>query len=240
MASGEAIFLMDLAGTIPATIIRKPVGKRGFAGLRLVATLLLLCLPYLVLLNRACAGAACVVLDPGHGGIDPGAVTVDGVYEKTINMKLAREVRRLLEVRGIEVCLMRSTDGTSPSLVERTIMANKMGADLFVSLHANSDIHPSCEGIELYYYPGSCQGEAVTVIMKQVIDDKGTLAPCRVKDSAYLVLARTAMPAVLVEAGYLSNTAEKKRLLDPSYRRELAQALAEGITVYLQRAVNYR
>jgi len=208
--------------------------------LRLVAALLLLCLTHLVPLDRACAGAACVVLDPGHGGIDPGAVTADGVYEKTINIKLAREVRRFLEAEGVEVFLTRSSDSTCPSLAERAIMANEVRADLFVSLHANSDIHPSCKGIELYHYPGSRQGETVTGIIKQVVAERETLACCRVKSSAYLVLEKTAMPAVLVEAGYLSNTAERKRLLDSSYRRELAQALAEGITIYLQRAVNYR
>lgn len=208
--------------------------------MRFLVALLLLCSQLFGPFDRVYADATCVVLDPGHGGLDPGAVAEDGIYEKTLNLRLARQVKNFLEAAGIEVVLTRSTDGACPALIERAVIANEKSADLFVSLHANSDLHPSCEGIELYYYPGSCQGEAIARITKRVIDDKGTLASCRVKPSSYLVLEKTAMPAVLVEAGYLSNATERMRLLDAFYRRQLAQAVAEGIIIHLHSTINYR
>lgn len=200
---------------------------------RLLVALLLSGSLQVAAVHPAHAGTPRVVLDPGHGGIDPGAVADDGVYEKTVNLALARRVRDFLEVAGVEVILTREADDYCPSLAERAALANNEAADLFVSLHANSDRHPSCKGIELFYYPGSREGSTIAGAVKRVIDNRSVLAQCRVKTSCYLVLKKTAMPALLVEAGYLSNAGERRRLLNPAYREELARAVAEGIITYL-------
>ncbi|MEW5761680.1 MAG: N-acetylmuramoyl-L-alanine amidase [Bacillota bacterium] len=200
---------------------------------QLLAALCVLLLHSLFPVAGAWARPPCVVLDPGHGGVDPGAVADGGVYEKTINLALARRIKTFLENDGITVILTRTGDDSYRTLTARAALANARRAHLFISLHANSD-HPSCHGIELYHYPGSLRGEAAARLLKEAIEAYGGLAPCRIKAARYLVLEKTAMPALLVEAGYLSNPYERRRLLDVSYRQELARAVAAGVTRYLE------
>lgn len=103
-----------------------------------------------------------VVLDPGHGGADPGAIGVGGLREKSVTLKLARALRARLEARGFEVVMTRNRDETR-SLEERTALAEGVGGDLFVSIHANASPRRSARGIETYYLDKSHERHTLRV-----------------------------------------------------------------------------
>lgn len=111
-------------------------------------------------------GVGTVVLDPGHGGKDPGAIGVSGIREKDITLDLARRLRPRLETRGFQVVLTRSTDRFL-SLEERTALAAGSGGDLFVSLHANASRRRSAHGLETYYLDTGNQRQSLRVAARE-------------------------------------------------------------------------
>lgn len=200
-----------------------------------------------------------IYLDPGHGGWDSGAA-FNGVYEKTLNLKVANKVKALLEAKGYNVAMTRYTDvsvsGTtnlSTELLARAAMANAAKADIFVSIHHNSAGYASTiTGIETFYYgyyPGyepqinqamhldpTRLANSVTLadeIQSSLI--RATGAKDRgIYDETFAVLRETAMPAVLLELGFMSNATELAKLATDSYQNVLAQAVANGIINYYQ------
>jgi N-acetylmuramoyl-L-alanine amidase len=212
-----------------------------------------------------------VVIDPGHGGRDPGAIGVGGAREKVITLKIAKTLGKKLVKRGFDVRYTRDDDRTI-SLEERTAIAEAARADLFVSIHANSAPRRSLHGIETYYLDKNHERHSLTVAARengitrdQVDDLQRTLARLRVSElSAYshrlanlvqtelvaglprryrvndlgvkkgpfYVLFLSDTPAILVEAGFITNRAEAKRLRDDAYIDALAGQMAEGVTRY--------
>lgn len=175
-----------------------------------------------------------VVLDPGHGGKDPGAISPLGFSEKSIVLPTTLDVARLLEAEGAEVVLTRTTDVFIP-LDERADIANRSQADLFVSIHADSARNAGARGFTVYVCPSASRR---TLAAAQAIHDRLAQA-CSdgrgIRQAGFRVLVRTTCPAVLVELGYLSNRAEASRLADAGYRRRLAEALAEAVAEFLRR-----
>jgi N-acetylmuramoyl-L-alanine amidase len=111
-------------------------------------------------------GVATVVIDPGHGGSDPGAIGVGGVREKEVTLAIARRLVPLLEARGFRAVLTRDRDRTL-SLEERTALAAGSGGDLFVSLHANASPRASARGIETYYLDTSNERQSLRVVARE-------------------------------------------------------------------------
>jgi N-acetylmuramoyl-L-alanine amidase len=172
-----------------------------------------------------------VVIDPGHGGKDPGATSVLGFYEKGINLSVALDVARLLEQRGLRVKMTR-TDDYYPELEERAAIANRLNADLFVSIHADSFPKSSRRGYTVYIAKAasSSSRKAARAIARSM---SGTgLNSFGVQTANYHVLTDTRGPAVLVEMGYLSNRREAALLRSSSFQDRLAQAIANGIIDY--------
>jgi N-acetylmuramoyl-L-alanine amidase len=172
-----------------------------------------------------------VVIDPGHGGKDPGATSVLGFYEKGINLSVALDVARLLEQRGLRVKMTR-TDDYYPELEERAAMANRLNADLFVSIHADSFPKSSRRGYTVYIAKAasSSSRRAARAIVRSM---SGTgLNSFGVQTANYHVLTGTRGPAVLVEMGYLTNRREAALLRSSSFQNRLAQAIADGIIDY--------
>lgn len=181
-----------------------------------------------------------IMLDPGHGGIDPGAV-FGNVYEKDINLAVALQLARLLRQDGAEVYLTRTDDSDYyPSsrctlqdkrqdLTIRAEMARQSGAGILVSLHVNKDHHPGSQGAETYYFPGSTEGqrlaEAIQIRLKEIQPDNRRQA----KAEDYFLLRTTPMPAVIVELGFISNSRERTLLLSAAWQKTLAEAICEGI-----------
>jgi N-acetylmuramoyl-L-alanine amidase len=175
-----------------------------------------------------------VVIDPGHGGKDPGATSVLGAHEKHIVLAVARQLADQLRRRDVDVVLTRSDDRFL-ELEDRAGVATEAKADLFVSLHADSAKNPSASGCAAYVSRSANRQSlaAAGAILKRVGSSGTTSRGIRRAD--YRVLVHAKCPAVLVEIGFLSNRTEATRLVNASYQRRQAEALARGIVDFLQR-----
>ena len=175
---------------------------------------------------------ATVILDPGHGGSDGGAVAVlDGteIAEKDIDTAVSEMVKVLLERQNIEVLLTRTED-VDMDLKERTRFANETGADLFVSLHCNtSEADSSVEGLECYYEVQGNKGKELADNIMNAAKASGNIKTRELRTEMMYVVRFTDMPAALVEMGFMSNPEELKKLCRSSYQQILADAIAEGI-----------
>ena len=191
-----------------------------------------------------------IVIDPGHGGSDSGAVGPTRYAEKTANLDIGLRIEKLLRRRGIPVVLTRSTDispntpprdltanGTinvSDDLQARVDIANRVRARAFVSIHNNSG-PSSARGSETYYWSSTSSAESrrlATLIQKELTAEIG-LANRGVKGARFYVLRRTNMPAALVEGAFISNPTEEALLKTPSFRQKIARAVFNGILKYL-------
>jgi N-acetylmuramoyl-L-alanine amidase len=174
-----------------------------------------------------------VVIDPGHGGKDPGAISIRGDREKVIVLDVARMVAENLIGHGVDARMTRSDDRFI-ELEERSALANRLRAELFVSIHADAARNRSAQGFTVYVarQPTGASQAAADAIARR-LRAAGTPSRGR-KEANYRVLVGTTCPAVLVELGYLSNAEEAAHLSQPTYRRELADAIAAAIIDYFQ------
>ncbi len=182
-------------------------------------------------LPRVPNGRVVVMLDPGHGGKDPGAIGIGGLREKDIILPLAQQVAAILEQRGVKAILTR-TDDYFVDLAPRVEMARRANVDVFVSIHANAIANrPDVNGLETYYY-SSGQRLAQTIhssILQNVgVKDRG------VRRARFYVLRNNPMPAVLVEVGFVTGRQDAPRLATTAYENQMAQAIANGILQYIQ------
>lgn len=174
-----------------------------------------------------------VVLDPGHGGADPGAVGIGGLQEKQVIFPIALRVRQLLEAQGITVVMTREDDRTL-DLQPRVDIAERADADLFVSIHANaiSLSRPDVNGLESYYSSETGRRLAATIHASMLaatgMNDRG------VKQAGFFVIRRTSMPATLLELGFVTGAQDAPRLRDPAWRETMANAIARGILQYIE------
>lgn len=181
-----------------------------------------------------------VVIDPGHGGHDSGAVAEDKTTEKGLNLRLAPRVESMLRERGYNVIMTRSTDEFI-ALSERAAIANRNDADIFVSIHFNSAGSASAYGIEVLYASENdveLKKDAgdQTLLAREVLNAvlKETGANNRgIKNRPDLaVLRRTNMTACLIEGGFMSNPDELEKLKSDSYLDKLANGIVKGIENY--------
>lgn len=182
-------------------------------------------------LPRVPQGSRLVFIDPGHGGKDPGAIGLGGVQEKDVIMPISKYVAQYLEQQGVKVLMARTSDYFI-SLQGRTDMANRAGADLFVSIHANSmgKGRPDVNGFEIYYHgsPGLSQAIHRNVIRSVDVKDRG------VRKARFYVLRNSRMPSTLVETGFVTGYEDNAKLTNPAFQQQMAQAIARGILEYLQ------
>ncbi len=176
-----------------------------------------------------------VVIDPGHGGKDPGAIGIGGVREKDIVLPISLHLQEFLSQNGIEVRMTRGSD-FFVSLEGRSVRANKADADLFVSIHANaiSLQRPDVNGLETYYFESG--RSLADTIHRNVLRRISTIRDRRVRRARFYVLRKTRMPSVLVEVGFVTGNEDVYRLQDSSYRQRMAEAIGEGILEYIARA----
>lgn len=174
-----------------------------------------------------------VVIDPGHGGSDPGTTSISNKHEKDFNLALSLKVQELLlKEPDIEVLMTRDSD-VYPTRTERVQLANKLNADVFVSIHGNSVLKsPQANGTETYYYQRSSSKELADAIHKRLIKAIG-LKDRGVKEKSLQVIRETKMAAVLLEVGFLSNISDEKLMLSNTVQYKAAQAIVDGIKEYL-------
>jgi N-acetylmuramoyl-L-alanine amidase len=175
-----------------------------------------------------------VVIDPGHGGPDPGAVGIGGLRETDVVLDVSLQVARLLQARGVQVLLTRTTE-VDVDLPPRVTLANSSGADVFVSVHANalSMERPDVNGIETFYFAGGRSQSLAEAIQQQLMAISPGTPDRGARPGRFFVIRRTVMPSALAEMGFVTGEVDAPRLADPAYRRRLAQALAAGILNYL-------
>lgn len=178
-------------------------------------------------------GRLVVVVDPGHGGPDPGAVGIGGIQEKEIVLDISRRVQANLERSGIQVVMTRNAD-IDLDLQPRVDIAQRANATVFVSIHANaiSMSRPDVNGLETYYFQTGLElARAIhrNVLQGTGIEDRG------VRSARFYVLRRTTMPSVLVEVGFVTGRNDAARLRDSSYRQRMADSIARGVLEYLGR-----
>jgi N-acetylmuramoyl-L-alanine amidase CwlD len=186
-------------------------------------------------LPRGSAGT--IVLDPGHGGIYTGARGRSGIYEKDVNLSIAKHAAALLEDRGWRVILTRAgdrqlADDLHADLDARVALANSSSADLFISIHTNYAENPSVSGFEVFYFAPSRRSGAlareIARSLRAAIPDEER----GVKTANFRVIKRSRVPAVLVEVGFVSHGPTERRLATDEYRRTLAEAIVRGIERY--------
>jgi N-acetylmuramoyl-L-alanine amidase len=175
-----------------------------------------------------------VVIDPGHGGPDPGAVGIGGLRETDVVLDVGLQVARLLQARGVQVLLTRTSE-VDVDLPPRVALANSSGADVFVSLHANalSMDRPDVNGIETFYFAGGRSKSLAEAIQQQLMAISPGTPDRGARPGRFFVIRRTVMPSALAEMGFVTGEIDALRLADPAYRRRLAQAVAAGILTYL-------
>ena len=183
-------------------------------------------------LPRVPSGRVIVIVDPGHGGPDPGAIGIGGLREKDIVMSIAQQVASLLDQQGVQAVLTRTGD-YDLDLEPRVSMAERMNADVFVSIHANaiSLSRPDINGLETYYYSN---GQRLAQTIHNSILQGVDVGNRGVRNARFYVLRRTSMPSVLVEVGFVTGREDAAKLSSSAYQSQMAQAIARGILQYLQ------
>ncbi len=189
-----------------------------------------------------------VVIDPGHGGVDPGKVGVNDVYEKEINLQIALLLKEILEQNDCYVILTRESDvglyqeedsnKKMADLRKRCELINNSKADVTISIHQNSFSQESSKGAQVFYQSASVEGKRLAEIMqKQMIssldEDNHRVAK---GNNDYYMLKNTDSVMVIVECGFLSNPEEAQKLTECTYQRQVAWAIALGALQYLEGA----
>jgi N-acetylmuramoyl-L-alanine amidase len=191
-----------------------------------------------------------IVLDPGHGGKDPGTTGPSKVHEKTVVLDIAHRVKKLLDSRGFKVYLTR-TDDTYPNLSQRTAYAARVKADLFISIHVNA-ASASAHGIETFVT--AVEGASITSGQKTdtFIQPNNTFDASNsvlgyllqnnlikvskrdrgLRRARFSVIKNAPCPAALVECGFLSNPTEEELLNSASYRQKLAVGISNAVLGY--------
>lgn len=172
-----------------------------------------------------------IVIDAGHGGKDPGAI-FSSVNEKTLNLDIAKRLRKLLKAQGYEVIMTRTTDEFI-ELTERADIANTKEADLFISIHNNS-MPTGFSGVMTLYSTRDADEdftskEFAEIVQQNMVKTLGTNnIGARQRDNL-VVLNKTTMPAVLVEVGCMSDASELKQLKKATFRQKAAQAICDAV-----------
>ncbi len=171
-----------------------------------------------------------IVLDPGHGGSDVGAIRED-ITEKSITLDVSNRVRDILEKKGYKVEMTRDTDKTV-SLQERVAFSEEKQPDIFISIHVNSSEKPEITGIETHYYRQESMSLAQTVHAALASNIKSKNRG--LFKSKFYVINHTTAPAILVEIGFISNSGERAELVSEKRKQATANAIAEGVENYFK------
>ena len=188
-----------------------------------------------------------IILDPGHGGRDGGAVGVSGVLEKDLNLDLAKKIAEQLERAGYQVVLTRTedddTDGQEgfykrKDILARLALADKYPNCVFLSIHMNSSSSGSDKGFQVFYGKNHSRSRTLAESIYASVFQNAEVTRLRevkkAPDTVYL-MKTLRVPAVLIECGFISNKADENLLSDPSYREKLAYVLYDGIVGYIER-----
>ena len=186
-----------------------------------------------------------IMIDPGHGGEDPGKIGVNQAKEKDVNLKIAKKTKERLEKKGWKVVMTREKDvmlgdpaaGNKKihDMKARVERINKTMPQAAVSIHQNSYQDAQIHGAQVFYYSHSEEGKRMAEVMQKALlkADEENTRQAKANDTYYL-LKRTEVPTIIVECGFLSNPEEAAKLVTPKYQEKLAEAIAEGILACME------
>lgn len=192
-------------------------------------------------------GQECIVIDPGHGGADPGKVGINGVLEKDLNLQMAYLLKEQLEAEGFYVILTRTSDDPPGSengnqtkvqdLQNRIRLITEEDPLMVISIHQNSYTQESICGAQVFYYETSEDGRALAECIQRhliLTADDGNHRQAK-GNTSYFLLKKTPVTTVIVECGFLSNWREAELLQQEDYQRMMMGAIVDGILEYLGR-----
>lgn len=188
-----------------------------------------------------------VVIDAGHGGIDPGKVGINGAFEKEVNLEIALKLESLLKEQGINVVLTRKDDNglyaendnnkKVKDMKKRLSIIEEAQPVIAVSIHQNSYPQQSVKGVQVFYYKSSVKSKEAACIMQEQLEN--TLKPEKSRmakeNESYYLLKKTSVPTLIVECGFMSNPDEAAKLITDDYQMRVSWAIYMGIMQY----VNY-
>lgn len=188
-----------------------------------------------------------IVLDPGHGGSDPGMIGIDGLEEKGINLSVSLLLREKLEEKGYTVVLTRESDQglyddsaqnkKAQDMQRRIALIDETAPVLTVSIHQNSYHDPSVKGPQVFYYETSGEGKELAADLQESLNTTFEVErPREIKgNTSYYLLKRSKGVLVIAECGFLTNPDEADLLQTEEYQEKVADALTDGIVTYLRK-----
>lgn len=174
-----------------------------------------------------------IVVDPGHGGVDPGAIGPGGTLEKDVVLAIALRLKDLLEAAGAQVLLTRADD-RFVGLYDRAGLADDAGGEVFVSIHSNSSERRTVQGTETYHHRSAEAGGRLAEALQRRVSAMLGRPDRGVRQADYVVVREPHMPAALVEVAYLSNAEEEQLLRSSDFQERAALAIQQGIADFLQ------
>jgi N-acetylmuramoyl-L-alanine amidase len=184
-----------------------------------------------------------IVIDPGHGGAQPGARWREGktvIEEKTITLAIGLQVAELLSREGAKVILTRAEDKTL-GLYERTALANGANAHFFISIHCDSNPRPnSASGTTIYYHKDDADSRALgqallnEIVKVSGLPSRGVRSDSMLYQTGLAVLRTSQMPAVLIEVGYLNHSFDRAKLVSPEFQKRIAEAIVRGLKAHVE------
>jgi N-acetylmuramoyl-L-alanine amidase len=181
-------------------------------------------------ITRAAKRLPTVVIDPGHGGADTGAIGPTGLRESDVNLDIGRMVQHALQRQQVRAVLTR-TDDSTVALEDRTDIGRREGGIVFVSIHANGSVNVAKRGTETYYATRESATLAALVHSEVV---QALREPDRgIRPADFYVIVNMPMPAVLLEIAYISDAGEERLLRDPVVQQRVADAIARAIVRFL-------
>lgn len=193
-----------------------------------------------------------IIIDPGHGGFDPGKVGTTGVHEKEINLKIGLKLRDYLEQSGACVIMTRTEDvdldgddtkqWKKGDMIKRVEKVNAADGDIMVSIHQNAFPQSNVKGAQVFFYKDSENGKVLADHIQKAIQVHADKENKRVAkhNGDYYVLLTTQVPAVIVECGFLTNSEEEKKLNTDEYQEKIAWSIYLGIIEYFQEEESYQ
>ena len=188
-----------------------------------------------------------IVLDPGHGGDDPGKVGINKALEKDLNLAIAKKLQKILTDKGVTVVMTRETqDGLydagasnkkQQDMRKRCELIDKANPIFTVSIHQNSYTAESVHGPQVFYYSQSADGQKIAAYIQESLNQGLAVdRPREIKaNDSYYLLKKTKSPTVIVECGFLSNNAEAAKLVTEEYQEKVAQAVCDGVLKCLEK-----
>ena len=187
-----------------------------------------------------------VVIDPGHGGDDPGKIGVNKEKEKDVNLAISKKLFQVLNEQGYKVVLTRSEDvvlgdgdkfSKISDLNKRCEIINNAYEEnnkcIMVSIHQNSFTQTSVHGAQSFYFQRSEQSKLLGETLQKILNEKANEKEKKAKpNDSYYILINSKCPGIIVECGFLSNSDEATKLTNETYQKELAEILSEGISTY--------